>query len=205
MKLLVVNKLVINRGWRLIEKTSRTLLFAPDETRQEEHLIILPAKSSTPLPAGTVDTIMRRVNQTKPDSPWPCALSRTQSLELIVEKAADVLWGRISVNGLFLVVRGSDTNCLTKQIQEILIDLMTKSVDTSRLPQTPSFAIRYDMTEVWSFLRQMRPAYIADMTGIELATINRFITGTAFPSPEQMAKIQQSFQELGNQLLRLSG
>lgn len=203
MKLLVVNKLLINRGWRLTAKTSRIHLWAPNEMLPEERLIILPAKSPAPLPVGTLETIMRRVNQTQPGFPWSRALSDMRSLELIVEKSSGLLWGRISIGSLFLVIWGNTTTCLTTQIHEILTELITESA-SNRLPRTLSFEMRYDMTEVWSFLRQVRVNYVADMAGIEQATINRFISGTEFPSSEQMVQIQKSLHELGNQLLRLS-
>ncbi len=206
MKLVVVNKLLINRGWRLITKTSRLQLLAPTEAYPDEHLIVLPVQSTTPLPTGTLDSLMRRVNQTQSAPSWPQLLSRMQSLELIIEKSADVLWGRVSLNGLFLVVRGNDITCLTTQILAILPDLMVDSANSCcGLPETLSFDIRHDMTELWSFLRQLRANYIADLSGIDLTTINRFISGKEFPSPKQTIQLQQSFQELSNQLLRLSG
>ncbi len=206
MKLVVVNKLLINRGWRLITRTNRLQLLIPNEAPSDEHLIVLPAQSSTPLPTGTLDSLMRWVNQTQSGSPWHQALLRMQSLELVIEKSADVLWGRLNLNGLFLVVRGNDTTCLTTQILGILTDLLADSASSCcGLSETLTFDIRHDMTELWSFLRQLRANYIADLSGIDLATINRFISGKAFPSPQQTRQLQQSFQELGNQLLRLSG
>ena len=205
MKLVVVHKLLINRGWRLITKTSRLQLLTPNEAHPDEHLIVLPAQRNIPLPTGTLDSLMRRVNQTQSALSWPQSLSRAQSLELIIEKSADVLWGRVSLNGLFLVVWGSDVACLTTQIRSILTDLLADSASSScSLSETMAFDIRHDMTELWTFLRQLRVNYIADLSGIDLATINRFISGKEFPSPKQTVQLQQSFRELGNQLLRLS-
>lgn len=206
MKLVVVNKLLINRGWRLITKTSRLQLLAPNEAHPDEHLIVLPAQNNTLLPTGTLDSLMRRVNQTQSAPSWPQSLSRTQSLELIIEKSADLVWGRVSLNGLFLVVCGTDTTCLTTQILGILTDLLADSASSCcGLSETMAFDIRHDITELWAFLRQLRAPYIADLSGIDLATINRFISGKEFPSPKQTLQLQQSFQELGHQLLRLSG
>ncbi len=206
MKLVVVNKLLINRGWRLITKTSQLQLLTPSEAQSDEHLIALPTQSTTPLPTGTLDALMRRVNQTQSGFPWSQALSRTQSLEIIIEKSADVLWGRVSLDGLFVVVWGNDVACLRTQILGILADLLADSASSCcGLPETLSFDIRHDMTELWAFLRQLRADYIADLSGIDLATINRFISGKEFPSRKQTLQLQQSFQELGNQLLRLSG
>lgn len=206
MKLVVVNKLLINRGWRLITKTSQSQLLAPKDAQSDERLIVLPSQSATPLPTGTFDSLMRRVNQTQSVPAWHQALSRTQSLELIIEKATDGLWGRMSLNGLFLIVRGDDTTCLTTQIRTTLTNLLANSTSAcGGLPEALSFDIRHDMTELWSFLRQLRATYIADLSGIDLATINRFMSGNEFPSPKQTLRLQQSFQEMGHQLLRLSG
>lgn len=206
MKLVVVNKLLMNRGWRLITRTSQIQLLTPDDAQTDDRLIVLPAQSPIPLPTGTFDALMRRVNQTQSFPDWKQALSRVQSLELIIEKSADGLWGRVSLDGLFLVVRGTDTTCLTTQVRTILTGLFVDSTSACcGLPETLAFDIRHDMTELWSFLRQLRATHIADLSGIDLTTINRFISGKEFPSPKQTLRLQQSFQELGHQLLRLSG
>lgn len=205
MKLIVVNKLLVNRGWQLTTRASRFHRWISDKALPGEHLVILPAKSSTALPVGTVETIMRRINQAQPTTCWSRALSGVRSLELVVEKAGDVLWGRVAIKGLFLVVWGNDTYCLTTQVQEILTGLMAESADHSDWSAcTLAFDIRYDMTEVWSFLREIRVSYLADLAGIEPATINRFVSGKEFPSTEQMVQLQKSLQEMGHHLLRLS-
>lgn len=205
MKLLVVNKLLINRGWQLIDKTSRMNLLSPDSQLRAERLIVLPSQSTASVPTGTLEAIMRRAGQVKSTQPWHSTLSDNQVLHLTVEKAGDHVWARLDISGLLLVVRGTDMSGLITQVRESLAELLAETVgDACQLVDSLRIEACQDMTEVWDLLRQVRGSYLADNSGIDLALVNQFIGGTAFPSAEQTCKLQKSILALGHQLLQLA-
>lgn len=206
MKLLVVNKLLVNRGWQLVNKTSQMHLLSPDSQLRKERLIVLPSQSTAPVPTGTLEAIMRRASQVKSTQPWHLALSGGQTLHLTVEKAGDHVWARLDLDGLLLVMRGTDMNCLDTLIRESLAELLAETIgDACQLVDSLRIESCQDMTEVWDLLRQVRGSYLADHSGVNLALVNQFIGGTAFPSAEQTCKLQKSIRALGHQLLQLAG
>ncbi|QJD77457.1 hypothetical protein [Spirosoma rhododendri] len=206
MKLLVVNKLLINRGWQVIDKTSRMYLLSPDSQLRTERLIVLPSQNSVPVPTGTLEAIMRRAGQVKSTQPWHQAITNKGALHLTTERTGDHLWGRLDINGLLLIVRSTDTTCLITQVREILAALLADTIgDSCQLVESLHIEACQDMTEVWDLLRQIRGSYLADNSGVDLALVNQFIGGTAFPSAEQTCKLQKSIRELGQHLLQLAG
>jgi predicted RNA binding protein YcfA (HicA-like mRNA interferase family) len=206
MKLVVVNKLLVNRGWQLVDKTSRMNMLSPDSQLRAERLIVLPSQNTAPVPTGTLEAIMRRAGQVKSTQPWHCALFNNKVLHLTTEKTGDHVWGRLDVSGLLLVVRGTDMDCLIAQIRESLAELLSDTVsDACQLVESLQIEACQDLTEVWHLLRQIRGSYLADNSGVDLALVNQFIGGTAFPSAEQTCKLRNSIVALGHQLLQLAG
>ena len=113
-------------------------------------------------------------------------------LQLIIEKEAGTLWGRVSYDKNIIVDSGTTLQSLERKIRKALKDFHDLS--------DVEFNYAYDLTvffEQFNFLNQSK---IAELSGINPGLLRQYASGVKHPSKEQAGKIQMAITDLANKL-----
>ena len=114
------------------------------------------------------------------------------TLQLILEKGAGKLWGRISHDENLIVDFASTLQALEKKMRKLLKDFHQL--------EDVEFDYAYDLTvffEEFSFLNQSK---IAELSGINPGLLRQYASGVKNPSDVQAKKIQTAIHELALRL-----
>lgn len=113
-------------------------------------------------------------------------------LQLIIEKEAGILWGRVSYDKNIIVDSATTLQILERKIKKALNDFH----DVVEV----EFSYAYDLTvffEQFNFLNQSK---VAELSGINPGLLRQYASGVKHPSKEQTSKIQIAIKDLANKL-----
>ncbi len=114
------------------------------------------------------------------------------TVQLILEKEAGKLWGRVSHDDNLIVDSATTLQALEKKIRKLLKDYhQTEDV---------TFEYAYDLTvffEEFNFLNQSK---IAELSGINPGLLRQYASGVKNPSEVQAKKIQTAIRRLAVRL-----
>ncbi len=113
-------------------------------------------------------------------------------LQLIIEKDAGTLWGRVSYGSNMIVDSGASMSVLERKLRKALKDCHNL--------ENVEFTYSYDLTvffDEFSFLNQSK---IAELSGINPGLLRQYASGVKHPSREQANKIQVAIKDLANRL-----
>lgn len=114
------------------------------------------------------------------------------TIQLILEKDAGKLWGRVNYDENLIVDSSSSLPALEKKLRKILKDF-------HQLEEV-KFEYAYDLTvffEEFSFLNQSK---IAELSGINPGLLRQYASGVKNPSEAQAKKIQTAIHALALKL-----
>lgn len=206
MDIVILSELVQERGWQISKKRHGHHLLEHTLKSQTASLII-PTCSSEQVPAGTLNAILRLAHDRKTTHlyHWTSFVKDTKNIDVILEKQADGLWGRIEIFGLLIATRGCTVDCVTNSLRTLLIEFAVEETP-SCCPAIASvpFVPVYDTTAVWTIIKQLKATYIAEQVGIDTELIGQFMTGNTHPCSELATRLERSIHELGRQLMQVS-
>ena len=113
-------------------------------------------------------------------------------LQLIIEKADGILWGRVSYSKDLVVDSAATLPVLEKKLKKVLNDFHKL--------ENVEFNYVYDLSvffEQFSFLNQSK---IAELSGINPGLLRQYASGVKHPSKEQASKIQKAIHDLASKL-----
>ncbi|GAB3894904.1 type II toxin-antitoxin system HicA family toxin [Spirosoma agri] len=205
MKLSVLTKLLREKGWEVVQKHKSYSLFG-HSIRNQAACYIIPATGSDQLPIGTLNAILRAAgNKSGSSSHWTTQLRYTKAVNVIIEKQGKSIWGRIEIPGLLATTRGRTVDEVISLLRSVLIGCASDEYTCYKSTlDSIIFQPLYDTTAVWDLFKQMKANHIAGNAGIDMESINQFMTGSTFPSVEQAERLEASIHELGRQLMQVS-
>jgi hypothetical protein len=114
------------------------------------------------------------------------------AIQLILEKEAGKLWGRITYEDNLIVDSATSLQALEKKMRKLLKDF--------HQVEDATFEYAYDLTvffEEFNFLNQSK---IAELSGINPGLLRQYASGVKNPSEVQAKKIQTAIRELAVRL-----
>jgi hypothetical protein len=114
------------------------------------------------------------------------------AIQLILEKEAGKLWGRITYEDNLIVDSATSLQALEKKMRKLLKDF--------HQVEDANFEYAYDLTvffEEFNFLNQSK---IAALSGINPGLLRQYASGVKNPSEVQAKKIQTAIRELAVRL-----
>jgi hypothetical protein len=114
------------------------------------------------------------------------------AIQLILEKEAGKLWGRITYEDNLIVDSATSLQALEKKMRKLLKDF--------HQVEDATFEYAYDLTvffEEFNFLNQSK---IAALSGINPGLLRQYASGVKNPSEVQAKKIQTAIRELAVRL-----
>lgn len=136
--------------------------------------------------------------------------SKTQNIEVIVEKDDGLLLARIENKGDFLpatsakTVKGviSNLRALIKGYQkhEGKNDAFWKKVDAEGI----DFDIKYDLQAFFSEHDYLKQTKIAELAGLNPGLLRQYASGVKHPSSDQAKKIENAIHKLAKELQSIS-
>ena len=114
------------------------------------------------------------------------------TMQLILEKDGDKLWGRISYDDNLIVDSATTLQTLEKKLRKLLKDF--------HKVEDLKFEYAYDLTvffEEFNFLNQSK---IAELSGINASLLRQYASGVKNPSEVQAKKIQTTIRNLAIRL-----
>ncbi|QIP16407.1 hypothetical protein G8759_29070 [Spirosoma aureum] len=204
MKISALNRLLQEKGWEVIQKHQTHSLLG-HSTRNHATCFIIPATGLEQVPTGTLNATVRAAHKSGGTSHWTTVLRHTKAFNVILEKQGKSIWGRIETPCLLAATRGNSVENVINTLRTVLIDCATdENVCYRSTFESIIFEPVYDTTAVWDLFKQLKANHIAGHAGIDMESINRFMTGSRFPSVEQAERLEASIHELGRQLLQVS-
>ncbi|MCK8493093.1 MULTISPECIES: hypothetical protein [Spirosoma] len=204
MKTSVLNKLLQEKGWEVIQKHKGYNLLS-HSIKNNAACFVIPTTNSEKIPTGTLNALLRTAYKSGTGSHWTTVLRHTKVFEVVMEKQGKSIWGRIETPNILAAARGTSVEQVINTLQAILTSCASDETTCYRsVINAIDFVPVYDTTAVWDLFRQLKANHIAGHTGIDLESINRFMTGSTFPSVEQAERLEASIHELGRQLMQLS-
>lgn len=205
MNTALLNRLLQEKGWQFTWKCQGHYVFS-NVSRPQAVQFITPAIGSEPIPAGTLNVVLRLAHSKEKAENWPSFIRQAKKISVVLEKQTDGgIWGRIDIPGLMIVTRGCTADCVTDSLRTLLIEFAVEEAPSccSALISLPFVSV-YDTTAVWSLVKQLKTTHIADQVGIDMELIGQFMTGNTHPCSEVATRIERSIHELGRQLMRVS-
>jgi len=118
--------------------------------------------------------------------------NNSMTIQLILEKEAGKLWGRVSYDENLIVDSATTLQALEKKLRKALKDF-------HHLEEV-KFEYAYDLTvffEEFNFLNQSK---IAELSGINASLLRQYASGVKNPSEVQAKKIQTTIHSLAVRL-----
>ncbi len=132
------------------------------------------------------------------------------SLEVIIEKGEDVLYGRIKGNEYFSPVTAADSKKEVLENLKMLIkdyqehegkeDSFWGKVDVEKV----SFELRYDLQAFFAEYDFLNASAIARHADMNESLVRQYASGKKFPSAEQTKKLESTIKALTKPLQKLS-
>lgn len=113
--------------------------------------------------------------------------------QLILEKEAGKIWGRVVINDNLIFDSASNLASLERKIRRAIKDFEGL--------EDVHFEYAYDMTiffEQFNFLNQTK---IAEWAGLNPGLVRQYSSGHKQPSQEQLGKIESALHSMAKQLL----
>ena len=117
---------------------------------------------------------------------------KVMTIQLILEKDGDKLWGRISYDDNLIVDSATNLQAIEKKLRKALKDF--------HKIEEVKFEYAYDLTvffEEFNFLNQSK---IAELSGINASLLRQYASGVKNPSEVQAKKIQATIRNLAMRL-----
>lgn len=204
MKTTVLSRLLQEKGWRIVQQQNYHCQFG-HSIKNHAVSFIIPITSTEQIPDGTLNAILRSISKIGSSSHWTTSITQSKSHNVILEKQGKFIWGRVETQSLLAATRGYSVEDVISKLKLTLADCATNDdVCFRSLFESIAFEPVYDTTAVWDLFRQLKAHQIAGDAGIDMESINRFMSGTTFPSVEQAARLEASIHALGRQLMQLS-
>lgn len=204
MKISVLNKLLREKGWQIIQQHESHYSLG-HAVKSQVPCFIIPASSTEQVPIGTLNAILRSAGKTGINHHWTSSIRQLNELSVVLEKHGKFIWGRIEVAGLLAATRGSSIDEVIDTLRTLLINCASDENTCYRsLFESIIFEPVYDTTAVWDLFRQVKANHIAGNAGIDIESISRFMAGSTFPSVEQAERLEASIRALGRQLMQVS-
>lgn len=130
------------------------------------------------------------------------------SLQIILEKGQDSIWGRIECDDLLLVQEGKTVDLVTEGLKEQLIDYVEnegkeskfwKKLDITQL----EFTYYYDLTQFFEYFDVFKISTFAKLSGINPSLLRKYASGITYPSEKQLNKIQIALDTLVTDLSKI--
>jgi predicted RNA binding protein YcfA (HicA-like mRNA interferase family) len=204
MDIAILSELLQDKGWQ-VSKKRRDHYLLKHAFKLNTACFVVPTFSSEQLPAGTLNAVARMAHAKKETNHWTTFINNAKNVNVILEKHAGGLWGRIEMPGLLMATYGRDADFVADTLRALLIEFaLEKSISYCSLIATLPFVYVYDTTAIWSLVKQLKATHIAEQVGIDMELIGQFMTGNTYPSPEVATRLENSIHELGRQLLEIS-
>src|SRR5665213_1863972 len=121
--------------------------------------------------------------------------SRSQQIEVIIEKNEDHFWGRIESKGFIPTGQGETVPALLQNIKDSIEDYIEhegkkdkfwSKVDVSNI----EFNILYDLEAFYEEFNELKISSIAERAGLNSSLVRQYATGSKYPSFDQAKKIE---------------
>ena len=200
----VLTGLLEEKGWQINQQCKDHHLFE-HKSRPQLTSFILPSSPSETVPAGTFNAIMRVAHARKETRHWTLFIREVKEVNLIFEKQADSLWGRIELPGLIVSTHGHTADCVATSLRSLLIEFaLDNALSACSAIMALPFLYVYDTTAVWTLVKQVKASHIAELIGVDIDLVGQYMTGSTYPGPEIAGRLEDSIHELGRQLLQIS-
>ncbi|MCX6216417.1 hypothetical protein [Spirosoma sp.] len=128
-----------------------------------------------------------------------------KSLELILEKQEDELWGRVEAPGFLYTTSGETIEEVTSNIKELIADFFAH--EGKAFPEWQGITIdniafdyTYDLTAFFEVFSELKMGAIASRAGINQTLMRQYASGHKHPSSQQAKKIEQAVHQLATTL-----
>lgn len=135
--------------------------------------------------------------------------SRSQQIEVIIEKNEDHFWGRIESKGFIPTGQGETVPALLQNIKDSIEDYIEhegkkdkfwSKVDVSNI----EFNILYDLEAFFEEFNELKISSIAERAGLNSSLVRQYATGSKYPSFDQAKKIEVAIHSLAEKLQKAS-
>jgi hypothetical protein len=121
--------------------------------------------------------------------------SKATTLQLIVEKQDDELWGRTKVKGNLIVETAKNVESLKKKMKALVFDFEEVEVD--------DFEVSYDLTSFFEQYSFLNISDLAKRAGINPTLMRQYVSGNKYPSVDRVQEIENAVRSIGKELARI--
>lgn len=132
-----------------------------------------------------------------------------KSLEIILEKQDDEIWGRVEAPGFFYTTAGESVDEIEKNLKELIEDFLENEGKT--MPEWAgvtsndiAFTYTSDLTAFFDLFNELKKGTVGSRAGINETLMRQYVSGIKHPSLQQAKKIEEAIHHLGETLLRVS-
>jgi hypothetical protein len=120
------------------------------------------------------------------------------NVELIVEKGAEGIWGRVNYNDNLITEQGDTLDDLKLKLKMLLHDFEDVA------PESIVFDIRYDVYSLFEQFDFLNISKVAKYAGIHPGLLRQYASGVKHPSLNQVKKIEETLHKLAGQMQKAS-
>ena len=120
---------------------------------------------------------------------------KVQKIVLIIEKAREVIWGRVYYDDNLIVESASSIPELEKKMKKLLKAF--HKLD----PANIEIDVQYDITGLFEEKNFLNTAIVAERAGINKSLMRQYAAGIKHPSYERVRVIEQVIHALAKELL----
>jgi predicted RNase H-like HicB family nuclease len=135
--------------------------------------------------------------------------SRSQKIEIIIEKNEDHFWGRIEDKGFMPTGQGETVPALLQNIKDSIEDYVEHEGKTDKFwskvdLNSIEFSILYDLEAFFEEFSDLKISSIAKRADLNPSLVRQYATGSKYPSADQAKKIEVAIHSLAKKLQEAS-
>lgn len=132
-----------------------------------------------------------------------------RTLEVILEKQDDEIWGRVEAPGFFYTTVGETVEEIENSLKELVDDFLeNEGKDMAEwagvTPGNIAFTYTSDLSAFFDLFNELKKGAIGSRAGINETLMRQYVSGLKHPSLQQAKKIEEAIHHLGETLLRVS-